>query len=279
LLIADVGPRKVRPVRRGKAALALGDEIERLGYVTEAKLHALTDAVRAQRRRARQLGCEVLQVLVASPGRQAANAEDLVAGLRRTAGASVRVLSAVEEAILAYEGVLASVRDVPETVGVCDVGGGSTQLVVGTPRTGPAWTRSVDLGAVRLARRALDADPPGREAIEAAREEAERAFSGVTPPLPRVAYAVGGTARNLAKLADGPLDADALDRVIELLAETPTERVARRFGIGRERARTLPAGAVLLAEAQRRFCVNFTVSRNGLREGAVLALARQAAAA
>ena len=259
--------------------LGLGDDIERLGYVTDPKVRALAKAAREYSRLARKHGCERFEVLVASPGRHAGNAADIVSVLERASGAVVRALSAEEEAMLAYDGALAELVDVPATVGVCDVGGGSTQLVVGTAASGPAWIRSVDLGSLRLMRRTLGADPPGRAAIAAARAEIEQHFAGVIPPLPRAAYAVGGTARNLGGLVGGVLGPEELDEAIELLTEQPAERVALRFGMSIERARTLPAGALILAEARRRLGVDLAVSRGGLREGAVLALAREAAAA
>ena len=67
----------------------------------------------------------------------------------------VRVLSADEEGRLAYQGAVAAAASLPETVAVCDVGGGSTELVVGTPTGGPTWWRSIDLGCVRLTERFL----------------------------------------------------------------------------------------------------------------------------
>lgn len=279
LLVACVQDGQLETVEQRTAWVRLGSDVAATGAISPLRLEAAAKAVSEFASEARRLGCMHVETLVASPGRQAENGGDLLRRLEVVSHTPVRLLRRDEEARLAYDGAVAAAGIDDHTVAVCDVGGGSTQLVVGAARTGPAWTRSVDLGAVRLARRALGADPPGRDAIAAARDEAARAFSGVTLPLPRAAYAVGGTARNLARLADGPLDAAELDRVIDLLTETPMERVARRFGISRERARTLPAGAVLLAEAQRRVGAHFTVSRNGLREGAVLALAREAAAA
>jgi len=279
LLVADVGNHGVRAVRQAKTPLSLGDDIERLGYVTDRKVRALAKAARDHGRLARKLGCERLDVLVASPGRQAANAADVLAVLERTSGAAVRVLGAEEEAILAYDGALAELIELPASVAVCDVGGGSTQLVVGGARSGPAWVRSVDLGSLRLTRRMLGGDPPGRAAMDAARVEAARSFATLIPPLPRAAYAVGGTARNLSRLVGTMLGPEELTEAIELLTELPLERVVQRFGVSPQRARTLPAGALILAEMQPRLGVELEVGRGGLREGAALTVAREAAAA
>ncbi len=269
LLVADALRRaRLDPVDEAKTRLALGEDIERLGYVTDEKVQALAKAVGEHGRRARKLGCNRLEVLLASPGRQAANAAEIVALLERTSGAGVRILSAEEEAILAYDGATAAVQDLAPTVAVCDVGGGSTQLVVGSSEFGPAWLTSVDLGSLRLTQRVLGGDPPGRAALEEARAEAARCFTATTPPLPKAAYAVGGTARNLARIVGQVLGADELAEAIDLLAETSHRRLVERFGLSAARAKTLAAGTVILAEVQRRLAVELAVARGGLREGA-----------
>jgi exopolyphosphatase/pppGpp-phosphohydrolase len=115
--------------------------------------------------------------------------------------------------------------------------------------------------------------------VAEARAEATEAFSGLAPPFPRHGLAVGGTARNLARVVGPLLGADELEEALDLLAETRSKSLVKRFGVSLERARTLAAGTLILAETQRRLGVELEVARAGLREGAVLALAREAAAA
>ena len=105
---------------------------------------------------------------------------DALAG---AAGVPTRILAAEEEGALAWEGAVAALDEVPESVAVCDVGGGSTQLVVGTRTEGPSWIRSVDLGSLRLTQRLLTADPPSPVAVAEARAEVAEAFASVVPPL------------------------------------------------------------------------------------------------
>jgi exopolyphosphatase/guanosine-5'-triphosphate,3'-diphosphate pyrophosphatase len=279
LLVAVPTSRGLQVVGQEKTPLGLGADIEEHGYVTEPKVQALVTAVTKHRRSAQKLRCEALSVLVASPGRQAANSADIVAALERTAGAPVRVLSAEEEGLLAYEGAVATLDHAEGVIGVVDVGGGSTQLVVGHSVSGPAWARSVDLGSLRLARRLLAEDAPSREAIRRARLEAARSFAPLVPPLPRTALAVGGTARNLQRVVGPVLGAEELEEALDLLAGTRAKTIVKRYGVSPERARTLTAGAVILAEVHRRFLVDLRVARAGLREGALFALAREAAAA
>src|SRR5262249_60002125 len=94
-------------------------------------------------------------------------------------------------------------------VGVVAVGGGSSQVVVGTRRSGPLWTRSADIGSQRLTSRLLDTDPPKPKAVAAARAEVERALEGFEPPVPMLAYAVGGSARALRRLGGPPPHAES----------------------------------------------------------------------
>jgi exopolyphosphatase/guanosine-5'-triphosphate,3'-diphosphate pyrophosphatase len=219
-------------------------------------------------------------VLVTRPGRQAANGDALLEALAAATRLPVRLLGPEEEGRLAFVGALASRRGANrKSVAVCDVGGGSAQVAVGTRRDGPAWIRSIDLGSRRLTSRLLEEDPPGRDAVERAREEVERLLHPFAPPLPQIALAVGGSARALRRLVGPRLGADELGRAIRLLATTPTSRIVADFPVDPGRARTLAAGAVILAAIQERLGVPFEVARGGLREGAVAELADRLAAA
>ena len=80
-----------------------------------------------------------------------------------------------------------------ELILVCDVGGGSTQLLAGTA-DGPAWMRPLDLGSLRLTARCLHSNPPTKGELELARNEVAECFAPVTPPLVRTLLATGGSA-------------------------------------------------------------------------------------
>jgi exopolyphosphatase/guanosine-5'-triphosphate,3'-diphosphate pyrophosphatase len=189
------------------------------------------------------------------------------------------VISADEEGELAYTGAIVGVSDLPETVAVVDVGGGSTEIVVGSPEAGPVWSRSIDLGCVRLTGRHLSEDPPGKAALAEAAADAEAALEGTIPPIPLAALAAGGTARALRKVAGETLGPDELASAARKAAKRPSRRLAAEYGLDRSRARTLGAGAVILAAVQRRLTVPLVVARGGLREGAALQLLAEARAA
>jgi exopolyphosphatase/pppGpp-phosphohydrolase len=282
--VVDVGSNTVRVLvsEGGRTILSerdmlhLGADIERHGAIPDEKI-ALTAAVVGQFvRDAYGAGATAVEVLIASPGRQAANGQELAHVLQRISGCPVRILTSTEEGHLAFLGAI-SCAGVPggRTVAVVDVGGGSAQIVVGSRKTGPTWAQSIDLGSQRLTTRILAADPPGASAVGAARAEVERYLHELDPPAPQSTFAVGGSARALKRIAGGRLGHEELDDALLVLADTPTAVLADRYGMGEERARTLPAGAVILAGIQSLLGTPLRVQRGGLREGALLALAAE----
>jgi exopolyphosphatase / guanosine-5'-triphosphate,3'-diphosphate pyrophosphatase len=279
LLVAERRNGRVEAVRQARRLLLLGREIEREGVLSARKLEKTRRCARRFAALAREAGVTRLDVVVTAPGRQSANADELVHVLREATAAPVRVLSADEEGRLAWDGAVAAAAERPPTLAVCDVGGGSTELLVGTPVGGPDWVRSLEIGCLRLTERLLDRDPPGKQGMRAVRAEIENGFEGLALPLPHEALATGGTARALRKLAGGRLGEAELAAVVRRLTKRSAREIARSSGIDRERARTLPAGALILTEVQRRLGTPLLVSTAGLREGVALTLLREAAAA
>jgi exopolyphosphatase/guanosine-5'-triphosphate,3'-diphosphate pyrophosphatase len=280
LVAAHATSAPLHPVHEERALLALGDEIERFGHISELKLRETADRAQAYARTARGLGCQSIEVIVTAPGRQSANADELRAALVRATALPVRVLSAEQEGRLAYDGAVAQGRDIPARVTVCDVGGGSTELVVGERASGPETCHSLDVGSLRLTRRFLEGDPPGKKAVKAARREIARHFDGLRLPDSDAALATGGSARPLRRLTGRRrLDADELAGAVRAIARTPSAVLARDLDLDLVRARTLLAGALILAEAQQRIELSLEVARGGLREGAAYALLAELAAA
>lgn len=264
LLVARVEEGEIEPLDKARVRLSLGAEIERTGRVSDLSVAAASKAVRKLCTVARRHRVETLDVFLTAPGRQSANAAELVAALRQAARTSIRVLSTEEEGALAYAGAVAT-AGVPlaPTIAVCDVGGASTEIAVGSPHATPRWVRSVDLGSVRLTARAED--------LTRAREIAAGAVATLEPPPADVAFAVGGSARATRRLVGPCLGEPELAEALRLVRTRPPRAISRRFGVDRARAEILPAGVALLAEVQRRLGVPLNVCDGGIREGAVLA--------
>jgi exopolyphosphatase/guanosine-5'-triphosphate,3'-diphosphate pyrophosphatase len=286
--VIDVGSNTVRlkVARDGEEVfsiremLRLGAEVEEHGLISAAKLAETAEVVRRFSDLARAEGAAELEVLITSPGRQAENGEELLELLRRAGNCRARILTSPEEGLLAFSGAL-SVATPPagRLVAVVDVGGGSAQVVVGSRRRGPVWARSIDIGSQRLTSRLFGDDPPGLEALAAARAEVGRYVEDFDAPTPRTTLAVGGSARALRRLAGSRLGTEELGSVVELLATTSCERLIEKHGVDPERVRTMAAGALILSEIQLRLGTPLKVVRAGLREGALLALNERRAAA
>ncbi len=264
LLVASVEGSEVVPIEKGRIRLSLGEEIERRGAVSTTSIAAAAKAVRKFCTVARRHGVDALDVFVTAPGRQSTNASELVKALQRAAGHPVRVLSTEEEGRLAYDGAIATADvDLPEKIAVCDVGGASTEIAVGSPGVPPKWVTSIDLGSVRLTARSTDVDH--------ARSEAAEAFAEVTAPSVELALAVGGSARATRRLVGAWLGEAELAEALRLVETFDARAVARRFDVDRARSRILPAGVAILGEVQQRLGVPLYVCDGGIREGAVLA--------
>jgi exopolyphosphatase/guanosine-5'-triphosphate,3'-diphosphate pyrophosphatase len=139
--------------------------------------------------------------------------------------------------------------------------------------------RSVDIGSLRLTRRAFANDPPSAADIEEAARAIDAAFGPISPPSALAALAVGGTARALRRIAGDELGNEALAEAVARLRESESRQIAKEFRIDRDRARTVTAGALILSEIQRRVGVPLEVGRGGIREGAALMLLEATAAA
>jgi exopolyphosphatase/guanosine-5'-triphosphate,3'-diphosphate pyrophosphatase len=261
LLVASPETDGLVPLESEKVRLSLGEEIERHGAVSAVHVAAAAKSVRDMARTARRTGVASLDVFLTAPGRQASNAGELVTALSRAAGVQARVLSKEEEGTLAYRGaILTSTIALPSRIAVCDIGGASTEIAVGSPAGEPDWIESVDLGSVRLTTRAGDLHA-----------EAGDAFAGLRPPAVEAALAVGGSARAARRLVGSELGEPELAEALQLVETTSPREISRRFGVDRARAEILPAGVILLAEVQRKLGVSLHVCGGGIREGAVLA--------
>jgi exopolyphosphatase/guanosine-5'-triphosphate,3'-diphosphate pyrophosphatase len=263
LLVAEVEGDAVVPIAKERVRLSLGEEIENLGGVSETSIATAAKSVRKFCTIARHQRVELLDVFLTAPGRQSKNADELVAALQRAADHPVRVLSTEEEGKLAYGGAVATADiELPARIAVCDVGGASTEIAVGSPGKPPEWVVSVDLGSVRLSARADD--------FSHARREAAEAFAEIDPPDVALGLAVGGSARATRRLVGSWLSDAELTEALRLVETLPARTIARRFGVDRSRARILPAGVAILAQVHELLGVPLHVCDGGIREGAVL---------
>jgi exopolyphosphatase / guanosine-5'-triphosphate,3'-diphosphate pyrophosphatase len=249
-------------VRRG---LTAGQEIR------EEKITEVATVVAAQLQAALELGVSNVRCVATAAVRRAGNRDALAAAVRRSSGLEVEVLSAAEEARLAFAGAARTLGyDPAGPLGVVDAGGGSCELVVGTVPDQVSWFASFEIGSGVIADECLRSDPPTDEDVARARARVREALDGVRPPAAARVVAVGGSATSLRRIAGPVLDDDAFARTLALLAGARAAELARRFALDEDRARLLPAGLLILEAASELFGAPLEVANGGLREGLLL---------
>jgi exopolyphosphatase/guanosine-5'-triphosphate,3'-diphosphate pyrophosphatase len=276
LLVADAAEGTLREVLQQRSYTRLRGK----SAIPPERIEAIAEAVATQVRLARECGCVHLRAVGTAALRDTLNRDELVAAIERRSGIPVEVLSGDDEARLAFAGATRTLSHLPlGEVGVVDVGGGSTELVVGTLADGVSWSASFRVGSGFLAEAYLRSDPPSAAELHRVREHVAGVFEGIEAPRPPVAYAVGGSAGSLRRLVGAVLDPDTLERGLRVLSATPSADVARRFELDPERVRLLPAGMLILEEASRLLGAPLRIGRGGLREGVILEeIARREAA-
>jgi exopolyphosphatase/guanosine-5'-triphosphate,3'-diphosphate pyrophosphatase len=271
LLVADCTEGAVDPLHQERASTNLGWHRPADGVIARAKLEEVAKVVAEQAQTARRLGASDVRVVATAAIRRATNGEELVERIRDVSGLGLQVLTEAEEARLAFVGAARALRLMPAgELGVVDVGGGSSELVVGTVPDQVRWSVSLPLGSGDLTSGYLHSDPPTAAELSAARQQVTATIGELDVPRPAAAAAVGGSAASLARLAGQRLDAAAFARALGELAAAPRRDVARRFGLELERVQVLPAGLLILQAAAELFRAPLLVAGGGLREGVLM---------
>jgi len=279
--LPDVVVRETRLVR-------LGQGVDRTGRISEEALARTFAAVDEYAALVREHDVSRIRFCATSATRDAANGEVFAAGVRERLGVSPEVLSGDEEAVLAFEGAVRHLRTQPATpVLVVDIGGGSTELVLGgaTPDEG----HSMDVGSVRLHERHLHDDPPTPAQVRACVEDIDATLDKC-PLDTGSAATVVGVAGTILSVVAGVLDLpsydpDVLDQAVVAVAEVH-EFVERLVAMPLEERLALPwmhpgradvidAGALILSRVLRRTGVESLVaSEADILEGIAWSIAR-----
>jgi exopolyphosphatase/guanosine-5'-triphosphate,3'-diphosphate pyrophosphatase len=271
LLVAECDGERLEEIRQERAFTHIGRGRLADGTISEAKIEEVAAVVAAHLRTARELGSADVRAVATAAIRHAANGAALASAVYRACGLEVQILTGEEEARLAFVGAARTFGHVPAgELGVVDVGGGSSELVVGSVPDQVSWSVSFALGSGDLARACLRSDPPLPVELDEARRRVESTLSAIEVPRPAEAVAVGGSATSLCRMTGPLLDAGAFERSLRELAGAPARDVSRRFGLDVERVRLLPAGLLILQAASERFGSPLKVAGGGLREGVLL---------
>ncbi len=263
----------------------LGQGVDRSRALDPVAVARTLDCLDDYSRVLRDLGAERVAVVGTSAMRDAAGGDVLRARVREAFGVEARVLTGDEEARLTFRGALSGLEGYAGgDVAVFDIGGGSTEVVLGRMQQGDArlgYAASFDVGSVRLTERHVAHDPPMREEQDALTRAASAAFSRV-PQLgtARVPVGVAGTMTTLAavSLALEPYDGarvhghvmrrEALRSTIGRLAAVDLETRSRMRGMEPKRADVIVAGgSIALALLDHWNADEVQISDRGVRWG------------
>lgn len=274
LLIADVDGAQVSEVVRDSAVTRLGEGVEATGMLSPEAIDRVFAVLARYRREIDRHGAEAVVGVLTSAVRDAADGERFARAVRERFGIAARTISGEQEARLTYAGATSERAD-DVAVSVIDIGGGSTELVVGE-RGEVLFHASTQVGVVRHSERHLPSDPPTGAQLAALRADAGAAFAAVLRARPRLrprrAIAVAGTATQAAAIAGRrDLDRELLEDMLRRLAALPLARRREVAGLDPARAGTIVAGLAILLEALTALGLDAAVaSEHDLLRGAAL---------
>jgi exopolyphosphatase / guanosine-5'-triphosphate,3'-diphosphate pyrophosphatase len=272
LLVAEPSEDRLRELMTQRAFTSIGRAVSK-GKIARAKISETAAVVAKQARLARELGARETVVVATAAVRSAKNRREFELAVEEESGLPVRVLSEDEEGRLAFLGATRTFSGpLDGGIAVVDVGGGSTEVVIGTLADGATWAESFRIGSGLLADGYLHSDPPAQAELQAVRLHVSGAFEGLRIPPASHAVATGGSANALRRLVGGELVVETLERAMRILAQRSTAEVATRFELEPERVRVMPAGALIFEELAARLDLPLSISKGGVREGVIIDL-------
>jgi exopolyphosphatase / guanosine-5'-triphosphate,3'-diphosphate pyrophosphatase len=273
LLVAEVEEGEVVELERRTIITRLGQDVDATGRLADEAMDRVAEAIAGYREVIDRVGAETMVAVATSAMRDSENGPQFHDYLERRFGVDARTISGEEEARLTFLGATAGRKDDRETV-VIDIGGGSTEYVLGRAGGEPSFHTSTQMGSGRYTERFLRNDPPQPEEMAAVADAVREMVPGLEADH---AIAVAGTATSLAAIdgAEEPhgyrLTLAACERITSMLAALPVDERRNVRGLHPDRAPTIVAGAVILTESIRSLGLELAeVSDRDLLHGSVL---------
>jgi exopolyphosphatase/guanosine-5'-triphosphate,3'-diphosphate pyrophosphatase len=287
LLIAEVVDGRVRELERRSTVTRLGEGVDASARLADGAMERVFTTLGEYRELIDRHGAEPVVAVATSAVRDSSNGEDFRATMRERFGIDAQIISGDQEARLTFLGATTG-RPADATTLVIDIGGGSTELVIGRPAEDPSFHVSTQAGSVRQSERHLHDDPPTPAQLDELREEVRGIVAGAVPAGLRDdvehGVAVAGTATQLASIdlrleerdserADGHvLTRAACAEMLAMLASKPLAERREVQGLDPDRAPTIVAGAAILLEAMDAFGLKAVeVAKADILHGAALA--------
>lgn len=273
VLVAEPVDGQLKKVMEQRAYTRINKALDAAGAISAAKVGEVCEVVATQVRLAEELGAKEIRAVATAAVREASNGAEAAAKIGAAAGIPVEILSDEEEGRLSFVGATKTLgHPVEGRVGVVDVGGGSTEVILGSVRGGAEEVLSWQVGSGALADELIASDPPSASEIRKVRDRIDDIFSEVEIEHPAQAVAVGGSATSLRRLVGAVLEYETLERGIRVLSGDPASEVARRFELDPERVRILATGVLILEKVSELLGQPLQIGKGGLREGIILDL-------
>jgi exopolyphosphatase/guanosine-5'-triphosphate,3'-diphosphate pyrophosphatase len=273
VLVAEPIEGQLKKVMEQRAYTRINKALGKKGEILPEKVEEVCEVVATQVRLAQELGAEQIRAVATAAIREASNGEKVAVAIGDVAGVQVDVLSDEEEGRLSFIGATKGLgHPVAGKIGVVDVGGGSTEIIIGSVAGGVDEVRSWRVGSGVLADELIASDPPSAAEIRKVRDRIDDIFEGVEVEHPAQAVAVGGSATSLRRLVGTVLEYETLERGIRVLCGDPSADVARRFELDPVRVRILTTGVLLLEKVSELLGQPLQIGKGGLREGVILDL-------
>jgi exopolyphosphatase / guanosine-5'-triphosphate,3'-diphosphate pyrophosphatase len=293
LLVADVSDGVLTELDKQTTITGLGQGVDATGRLADEAMDRVRDTLSRYRQVMDREGVAETIAVATSAMRDASNGPAFRDELADRYGIDARTISGDEEARLTFLGATSGrtpAAESPSPTMVIDIGGGSTEYVVGSPNAAPDFHISTQMGSVRHTERFLVSDPPKHEELEALAEDVHRIIDEHVPGEYREetaeGIAVAGTATTLAAI-DQELDPydpakvhgyrvslAAAERIQAMLAALPVEERRGVTGLHPDRAPTIVAGVTILVESIRSFgLAEIEVSEADILQGAAMAAA------
>src|ERR687897_1803979 len=288
LLISDVEGANAEQVERRTTVTNMGRGVDHTNLICADAIEDVCKVIADYKARYEEMGAERVMAIATSAVREAANGEAFIAELRERFGLDTRLLTGEEEAHLTYLGATAH-RFGGEPTLVFDIGGGSTELIIGTGMD-VGFHTSLQAGTIRQSERHLTSDPPDPHELGDLASDVRNLIDSAVAEQPAApptrAIAVAGTPTSLAAVDQAlePYDPGRvhgyrlgmrkIQRMLSKLSSLPLAERLRVPGLHPGRAPTIVAGAVILVQVMRAFGLEeIEVSELDLLHGSALSAA------
>ena len=282
LLIAEVEGEKITPLFEKETVVGLGKGVQKNGILMTEAMHRGLQTLSQYLERCQAMEVGKIFAVGTSALREAANSEDFLRLVKKKMNLSIEVISPEEEAQFSFLAVAKDLREVNDTILVVDVGGGSTEFILGRGNQIGQWI-SLPLGSVRFTEQFLHSNPVREEEWETMEKKIQELLAKIPHSQePFLTVAVGGTATTLASVEQGleefipkkihhfVLRKEALRNQLLVYRSKTIDGRRKIPGLPGARADVILAGGAILYLAMEELnCPSVLISSHGIRQGLI----------